>query len=211
MEPSGHSQFKAAELLGWLGEAEAQTLPWDWGSARSCTSAKNHSNAVPRQWPCWLFLIWEITKESCCVLCCRPQNTSSKPTSTGRSRRSRSSSPSGTGWTPPFTSRRFAPSACCWTSYLKQICEYSSWHGRTGSGPRRALGSWTCRNLRAAALPLKLHFVFNGLRLYRGGLKKNSFMERVVRYWMGCPGKQWSHHSENVGGHWGHGLVVVLL
>lgn len=100
---------------------------------------KNHRNAVPWQRPCCLLPIWEVSEESWCVLCCRPQNTSSRPTSTGRSRRSRSSSPSGTGWTPPFTSRRFAPSGCCWTSYLKQICEYSSWCGKTGSGPRGAL------------------------------------------------------------------------
>lgn len=35
---SGHSQFKAAKLPGWIGEAEAQTPPEDWGSAWSCTS-----------------------------------------------------------------------------------------------------------------------------------------------------------------------------
>lgn len=160
MEPSGHSQFKAAELLGWLGEAEAQTLPWDWGSARSCTSAKNHSNAVPRQWPCWLFLIWEITKESCCVLCCRPQNTSSKPTSTGRSRRSRSSSPSGTGWTPPFTSRRFAPSACCWTSYLKQICEYKLLAWQNWEWAKKGLGELNLQKSQSCSSAIKASFCF---------------------------------------------------
>lgn len=34
---SGHSQFKVAKLLRWLGEGAVQTPPRDWGSARSCT------------------------------------------------------------------------------------------------------------------------------------------------------------------------------
>lgn len=35
---SGNSQFKVAKLFERLGEAETQTPPRDWGSARSCTS-----------------------------------------------------------------------------------------------------------------------------------------------------------------------------
>lgn len=56
----------------------------------------------------------------------RPQNISSKPTSTVHLRRSRSSLRFETGWTLPFTSHKFAQSGCSWTSYLKQTCKCST-------------------------------------------------------------------------------------